>query len=76
MLTSHTYRILILWMRVKAGLECVVANPATIHKSKEKGTVKDKFQEFQNILCNCQVLNSLHTKNKLRIVTLPSHRYH
>lgn len=48
-------------MRVKAGLEYVVANPATIHKSKEKGTVKDKFQEFQNILCNCQVLNSLHT---------------
>lgn len=43
MFTSHTYRILILWMRVKAGLECVVANPATIHKSKEKGTVKDKF---------------------------------
>lgn len=78
MLTSHTYRIpvLIRWIRVKAGLECVVANPATIHKSKEKGTVKDKFQEFQNILCNCQVLNSLHTNNKLRIVTLPSHRYH
>lgn len=75
MLTSHTYRIpvLIRWMRVKSGLECVVANPATIHKSKEKGTVKDKFQ---NILCNCQVLNSLHTNNKLRIVTLPSHRYH
>lgn len=43
MLKSHTYWILILWMRVKAGLECVVANPATIHKSKEKGTVKDKF---------------------------------
>lgn len=63
-------------MRVKAGLECVVANPATIHKSKEKGTVKDKFQEFQNILCNCPVLNSLHTNNKLIIVTLPSHRYH
>lgn len=33
-------------MRVKAGLECVVANPATIHKSKEKGTVKDKFQNI------------------------------
>lgn len=46
-------------MRVKAGLECVVANPATIHKSKEKGTVKDKFQEFQNILCNCQVFNTV-----------------
>lgn len=56
MLKSHTYRILILWMRVKAGLECVVANPATIHKSKEKGTVKDKFQ---NILCNCQVFNTV-----------------
>lgn len=46
MLKSHTYWILILWMRVKAGLECVVANPATIHKSKEKGTVKDKFQNI------------------------------
>lgn len=48
MLTSHTYRIpvLIRWMRVKAGLECVVANPATIHKSKEKGTVKDKSQNI------------------------------
>lgn len=56
MLKSHTYRILILWMRVKAGLECVVANPATFHKSKEKGTVKDKFQ---NILCNCQVFNTV-----------------
>lgn len=46
MLKSHTYWILILWMRVKAGLECVVANPATIHKSKEKGTVKINFRTY------------------------------
>lgn len=42
-------------MRVKAGLECVVANPATIHKSIHKREqLKINFRNFRTYYATAQ----------------------